>query len=237
MSLWLESKHDWKPLPWTCSLLGTFLKLSYQSGPDIRGSETVFQLLLTQGPKQTGTDNIRLVLPHVIQERPSIWYQCGSFCISNLLQRNLLLHPSKICKTKNWHFFILSRIPNSINTKRNHNLIGQYFSRDFSSPNLDLDTLRIFIYLFIYICQSCWAEFCAEEIIHKFAFSRYERCDPSIWCVCFVFRGTEPKKHKHKTEYNQNLHLGKLQFGATWKVEAWKLVVAVADADVAAEIA
>jgi hypothetical protein len=45
----------------------------------------------------------------------------------------------------------------------------------------------------------------------------------------------EPKKHKHKTEYNQNLHLGKLQFGTTWKVEAWKLVVA--DADAAAEIA
>jgi hypothetical protein len=55
--------------------------------------------------------------------------------------------------------------------------------------------------------------------------------------VYFVFRGTEPKEHKHKTEYNQHLHLGKLQFGATWKVEAWKLVVAVADADAAAEIA
>jgi hypothetical protein len=67
-------------------------------------SKTLFQLVLTQVPKQTGTNNIRLVLPHVIQEWPSIWYQCGSFGISNLLQRNLLLHPSKICKMKNWHF-------------------------------------------------------------------------------------------------------------------------------------
>jgi hypothetical protein len=52
--------------------IGYLLRLSYQSGPDIMGSKAVFQLVLTQVPKQTGTDNISLVLPHVIQEWPSI---------------------------------------------------------------------------------------------------------------------------------------------------------------------
>ncbi len=55
---------------------------------------------------------------------------------------------------KNWQFFILSRIPNSINTKRNHNLIGQYFSRDLGSTNLDLDTLRIYVHIYFYIYVS-----------------------------------------------------------------------------------
>jgi hypothetical protein len=52
--------------------IGYLLRLSYQSGPDIRGSKDVFQLVLTQVPKQTSTNNISLVLPHVIQEWPSI---------------------------------------------------------------------------------------------------------------------------------------------------------------------
>lgn len=171
-------------------VFGYLLRLSYKSGPDIMGSKAVFQLVLTQVPKQIGTDNIRLVLLHVIQEWPSIWYQCGSFCISNLLQRNLLRHPNKILQNKkNWHFFILSRIPNSINTKRNHN-----FSRDFSSPNLDLDTLRIYLHIYIFIYVSLVElNFNAQEIIQKICIQQLWKVWP-IWCVYFVFRGTKPKK-------------------------------------------
>lgn len=210
-------------------VFGYLLRLSYKSGPDIMGSKAVFQLVLTQVPKQTGTDNVRLVLPHVMQEWPSIWYQCGSFCISNLLQRNLLLHPNKILQNKKkLTFFILSRIPNSINTKRNHN-----FSRDFSSPNLDLDTLRIYLHINIYTYVSLVElNFNAQEIIQKICIQQLWKVWP-IWCVYFVFRGTKPKK----LSTIKTCIWGSCNLGATWKVEAWKLVVAVANADPAPEIA